>query len=762
MESIFIFIVVIMFILAITDLIVGVSNDAVNFLTSAIGSKAATFRQIMIIASVGIMFGAVFSGGMMEVARKGVFNPEFFTIEEIMFLFAAVMITDIILLDFYNTVALPTSTTVSIVFELLGSALAVSFFAVLGNGHTINDWGNYINGDRAVIIIVGIFISVIVAFALGWLVQYFTRLLVSFEYHKSMRTFGAIFGSASVALILIFIILKGLKGIPFISDEALEFLKDSVGWVALAGFVISFISFQLFIGKKGFSVYKFVTLLGTFALAMAFASNDLVNFVGVPIASYDSYMIWKDSGIAADQFKMTSLAEPVQTNTIFLFAAGVVMTLTLWFSRKAKSVIKTSVNLGRQEEGAERFAPNEYSRGMVKAAMTLTTFVNKLIPPETLKKIDRQFIDTTKDKYKDTDDRPAFDMVRASVNLIVAAGIILAATSLKLPLSTTFVSFMVLMGTSLADKAWAQGSAVYRISGVFTVVGGWFLTAIIALTVSMIFASLLISFKGYALVSLVIIAILLIFRNQIFYRHHRIKAEENLEMADKWFKSDFMDIEAEVREKLIKILGRIDLGYNQAIEALIAYDRKALKEYTFRLDDFESTNDLYKVKITQQIKDVPEQYQEGGKILMFVYDFENELLSSLGNIIRSCERHVSNLHPKLQEEQVMTLTGINEDVKNFMGQILLRLTENRITRKGYKKFKAERKGLIHKIEEGVSEQIGLARSKNLSGKNSELILTILFSNKDLVISCSQLVKLFYKIKSSSYTSNMLDKLLDDT
>jgi phosphate/sulfate permease len=761
MESIFIFIVVIMFALAITDLVVGVSNDAVNFLTSAIGSKAATFRQIMIIASIGIMFGAVFSSGMMEVARKGVFNPQFFTIEEIMFLFAAVMITDIILLDFYNTIALPTSTTVSIVFELLGSALAVSFFSVLGNGHTISEWGNYINGDRAIIIVVGIFLSVVVAFALGWLVQYITRLIVSFDYQKSMRTFGSLFGSASVALIIVFIVLKGLQGIPFISAEALDFLKQKAGWVALAGFAIAFVSFQVFIGRKDFSVYKFVTLLGTFALAMAFASNDLVNFVGVPIASYDSYMIWKDSGVAAQEFKMTSLAEPVKTKTIFLFGAGIVMTLTLWFSRKARSVVKTSVNLGRQDEGAERFAANEFSRGIVKTAMGLSRFVNRLIPDESLKKLDKRFVDTTVNQHKDKSHRPAFDMVRASVNLIVAAGIILVATSMKLPLSTTFVSFMVLMGTSLADKAWAQGSAVYRISGVFAVIGGWFLTAIIALTVSIIFASLLMIFKGYALAALVILAVLMIFRSQIFYQHHRYKAEVSLELADKWFKSDFMDIEFEVRQKLMKILDRIDNAYDHVIEALIAYDRKALKEYLVRLEDAESTNDLYKVKITQQIKDVPEQYREGGKILMFVYDLENELLTSLSKIIRSCERHVSNLHPKIELEQVEILMAVKGDIKTFMDQILLRLNEDLITDQGYQNFKLERKGLIKKIEQGVSEQIKLATTRNLSGKNSELILTILFSNKDIVITCSHLVKLFYKIKSLDYSNDMLDQLLEE-
>ena len=760
METIFLFIVVIMFLLAITDLIVGVSNDAVNFLNSAIGSRAASFRKIMIIATIGILFGSVFSSGMMEVARKGVFNPEFFTIEEIMFLFAAVMLTDIILLDFYNSIALPTSTTVSIVFELLGSALAISFFSTLNSDAPISKWGEYINGNNALIIIVGIFVSVLVAFLLGWIVQYITRLIVSFNYQKTMRSFGSIFGSASVALIVAFIVLKGLKGFPFISSEILDAIKAKAGLISLISFGISFVIFQFLIGKKGFSVYRFVTLIGTFALAMAFASNDLVNFVGVPIASFDSFMNWKQSGVEAGSYMMESLAEPVKTNPLFLIGSGIVMALTLWFSKKARSVVKTSVNLGRQDEGAERFPANEVSRSIVKGVSSINKAVCSIIPAKTLKKIEKRFYDKSQEQYVAPEEKAAFDMVRASVNLIVAAGIILVATSMKLPLSTTFVSFMVLMGTSLADKAWAKGSAVYRISGVLIVVGGWFLTAIIALSVSIIFASLLINFKAYALAVLVLTALLLIFKSHIFYRHNRYKAEVNLELADKWFKSDFHEIESEVREKLSFILDRFENYYDQAINALIDKDRKTLAKITVEIKDVESTNDLYKVKLTQQIKEVPEKFQDGGKILMFVYDLEDDLLYSLSNIIRFSERHVSNLHPDMQKEQIELLRKNKDSTKNFMDQILQRLKLDVITEEDYKGFKTVRKELIKQIEGGVSKQISWATSKKLSGKNSDLLLTILFSSKNIVVYCSRLVKLFYKLKSDD-ASDMLDKLLEE-
>ena len=760
METVFISIVAIMFLLAITDLIVGVSNDAVNFLNSAIGARAGTFKQIMIIASIGIMFGSVFSSGMMEVARKGVFNPQFFSIEMIMYLFAAVMLTDIILLDFYNTIALPTSTTVSIVFELLGSAIAVSFFAVLQDGESISHWGDYINGNRALIIILGIFISVIVAFLLGWLVQYITRLIVSFNYQKTMRSFGSIFGSASVALIVVFIVLKGLKGVPFIPDDSLDALKSNAGWISLGAFILSFILFQIFIGRKGFSVYKFVTLLGTFALAMAFASNDLVNFVGVPIASYDSYVAWKNSGVDVDQYYMTALAEPVQTNPIFLFIAGIIMTITLWTSKKARSVVQTSVNLGRQEEGAERFQANNLSRGVVLSISSMAKAVSALIPGKTKDKMADRFVDRSGIEKLPPEDRPAFDMVRASVNLIVAAGIILVATSMKLPLSTTFVSFMVLMGTSLADRAWGQGSAVYRVSGVLTVIGGWFLTAIIALTVSMIFASLLVNFKVWALIGLVLIAVLMIFRSFLFYRHHRYKAEVNLELADKWFKSDFQEIESEVRKKLSFILERIDLAYSRTIDALINKNIKELNELLIRSKDFESTNDLYKVKMTQQIKDVPEKYREGGKTLMLVYDLEDDLLFALITIIKACQRHIINLHPTIQPEQAARLENARTELTRFVEKILDRLNKDTITKEDYNSFKKSRKNLIKQIDNGISDQISLATTRKLSGKNSELVLTILLESKDITIYCSRLMKIFYKVKTE-HSVSLLEELMED-
>lgn len=743
--------------MAITDLIVGVSNDAVNFLNSAIGSNAATFKQIMIIASIGIMLGSIFSGGMMEVARKGVFNPQFFNFKEIMFLFSAVMLTDIILLDFYNSIALPTSTTVSIVFELLGSAIAISFFSVYNQGLAVEDWTNYINGSRALTIILGIFLSVFIAFILGWMVQYITRLIVSFEYKKTMRSFGSIFGSASVALIVAFIVLKGLKGLPFLSEETLSFIKEEALLISGVAFVLSFVVFQILIGRKNFSVYNFVTLLGTFTLAMAFASNDLVNFIGVPIASFDAFNNWKLSGLAPEEFMMTSLSEPVRSNSIYLLLAGIIMTLTLWFSKKAKSVVQTSVDLGRQVEGAERFEANVPSRYIVRFTMAMHSAINAILPSSIKDKIDEKFTE----KAEMQENKSAFDTVRASVNLIVAAGIILVATSFKLPLSTTFVSFMVLMGTSLADRAWAQGSAVYRVSGVLTVIGGWFLTAISAMIVAMIFATLLMFFEWYAFISLVILAILLIFKNYIFYRHNRYKAEVNLTMADEWFKSDFYSIESEVRKKLSFILDRFDKAYSDTIDALLENDIEELRRLTVQSRDVESTNDLYKVKLTQQIKEVPDEYQEGGKVLTFIYDLEDDLLYALINIIEACTRHVKNIHPELHKEQKIMLKDSKKEITSFVQRILERLKYDVISETEYDRFKSARKEIIKHIDKGISSQINLASKKKISGKNSELILTILFSSKNIVMYSSKLLKVFREVKVDANKGNMLDVLMED-
>ncbi|CDF79774.1 probable low-affinity inorganic phosphate transp orter [Formosa agariphila KMM 3901] len=716
----------------------------------------------MIIATMGIMFGSIFSGGMMEIARSGVFNPAFFSMEEIMYLFAAVMITDIILLDFFNTVAMPTSTTVSIVFNLLGSAIGISFFSVLHSDGSLASWGEHINAAGALTIIVGIFLSVAIAFVVGWAVQYITRLIVSFNYGKTMKSFGALFGSLSVALIANFIVIKGLTGIPGVSQEVVATIQNSSTLISLLAFGASFIIFQIVLrANTSFNIYKFVVLLGTFALAMAFASNDLVNFIGVPIAGYDAYLNWLDSGIPASEYQMTALTEPVKSNPLFLMGAGIIMSLTLWFSKKARSVVKTAVDLGRQEEGQERFEGNELARGIVSGISRISNSVAKVIPDTTWHKINKRFVDDTpKIEYELPSDRPAFDMVRAAINLIVAAGLILVATSFKLPLSTTFVSFMVLMGTSLADKAWSQGSSVYRVSGVLTVVGGWFLTAIMALAASIICASILINFKLYALIPLLIITVVLLFKSLIFYRNNRFKAEVNLEMDDVWFKSDFFKIEHEIRKKLTFMMKRLDKSYHETIDALLKSDLEQLKRMNILVDDIKSTNENYKFKLTQQIKTVPKEYREGGKAMLYIHDIQQELLESFVNIVASSKKHVQNLHPKLEDEQIELLENSKTKIRLYLNELIKCLEKDHISEADYKTFKHIRNGIVKDIDQAISNQISWATDKKLSGKNSELILTILFENKDIMQGLSKIVKLFYNLKSGDY-KNLIGKVLSE-
>ena len=534
-ENIYLFMIVALAILAITDLVVGVSNDAVNFLNSAIGSKAISFKTIMIIASLGIAFGAMSSSGMMEVARKGIFNPTEFVFAEIMIIFMAVMITDILLLDFFNTLGMPTSTTVSIVFELLGAAVAISLVKIWAVDGSFSDLTNYINTDKATQIIFGILLSVFIAFTIGAIVQFVSRVLISFKFNEKPKWVEAIFGGIAITAIIYFIIVKGLKSANIFDDSITDFVYNSTELFLLGNLVFWTIVSWVFSEFLNWNVYRLIIVLGTFALAMAFAGNDLVNFIGVPIAALQSFQDWQGSGIPANEFNMQGLTAAVQTPTLLLLASGAVMVITLWFSSKAKSVVKTSVDLSRQDEGEERFQPNYLSRQIVKLSVTAFDSFGAIIPPSVHKKIDAQFeqpnVYIPKSK---AEEQPAFDMVRAAVNLMVASVLISLATSMKLPLSTTYVTFMVAMGTSLADRAWGAESAVYRVAGVLNVIGGWFFTALSAFTAAAIIAYLMHIGGFVAIIILLAIAATLLLRNYMAHNKKSkvIQAEKTLRKAE--------------------------------------------------------------------------------------------------------------------------------------------------------------------------------------------------------------------------------------
>ncbi|MBN2263541.1 MAG: inorganic phosphate transporter, partial [Prolixibacteraceae bacterium] len=480
MSEIYIILVVVLFALAISDLVVGVANDAVNFLSSAIGAKAAPKWLIFGVASLGVLFGATFSSGMMEVARSGIFNPHMFVFSEIIVIFLAVMITDVILLDTFNSLRMPTSTTVSIVFELLGSAVAVAMVK-LGTSEAAGlSLGNYINSEKALAIISGILISVFIAFTVGAFIQWITRLIFSFRYEKTFKYIGSIYGGLAFAVITYFMIIKGAKGASFITEEMSAYMKSHLLGIMAVSFVGWTLLLQLLQWLFKVNILKIVVLAGTFALAMAFAGNDLVNFIGVPLAGFESFKMWSAAEIAPDLFTMEGLAGKVKTPTYMLLIAGAVMVVTLITSRKARNVIQTSVDLSRQTEGVERFGSSALSRMLVRASVQISQFSDKYLPNSVNRFVEKQFAPAPVNQAIPVADRPAFDMLRAASNLIVASILISIGTSFKLPLSTTYVTFLVAMGTSLADKAWGRESAVYRISGVFAVIGGWFLTALIA------------------------------------------------------------------------------------------------------------------------------------------------------------------------------------------------------------------------------------------------------------------------------------------
>lgn len=530
--EIYIVFIVILFVLAASDLVVGVSNDAVNFLNSAIGSKVGSRQSIMIVASLGILLGVLFSSGMMEVARKGIFNPAMFSFSYVMVIFLAVMLTDILLLDLFNTFGMPTSTTVSIVFELLGAAVILSIFHLISTGKEIHNLAHYINTTKAIIIICGIFLSVFVAFTIGLIAQFGSRLLFTFNYEKKIKKYGAIWVGTAFTILSFFILVKGLKGSAMLDKESIYWIQKNTVSLLLANLVFWTLACYALQKYTQINIFKVIVYAGTFSLALAFASNDLVNFIGVPIAGFQSFMMWKDSGTAADEFQMSNLAGNVPSPLLILILAGVVMIITLWKSKKAKTVTATELNLSRQHEGHERFRPNLLAKLFVRLNQSLIKKVTLILPTKLKNKIQKSY-DRTNIKYKK--DMPAFDLVRASVNLTIASMLIAIATSYKLPLSTTYVSFMVAMGSSLADNSWGNGSAVHRVSGVLNVIGGWLMTAIIAFSVSGLFASIIFTFEVSGLIAVVGIVATAIFFSFRFHHRKRIKiskAGKNLILED--------------------------------------------------------------------------------------------------------------------------------------------------------------------------------------------------------------------------------------
>lgn len=520
--------VIFLFVLAAFDLWVGVSNDAVNFLNSAIGSRTAKYRTLLIIASIGVFCGCILSNGMMDIARHGIFTPQYFSFREVMYIYLAVMVTDIVLLDMFNSFGMPTSTTVSMVFELLGASFAFVMIKMAGDGLALG-MGDYLNTSKALEVIFGIFMSVPLAFIFGSLIQYITRLIFTFEIFKNLRFKIGIFGGVAITSILYFMLFKGLKQLSFMSSDVKAYLNENILMVLGITFVCATILMQLLHMMK-VNVFRVIVLCGTFALATAFAGNDLVNFIGVPLAGYSSFMDFtaNGAGFTPDSFMMASLHDSASTPIYFLGAAGAIMVFSLATSKKARKVVETEVGLSRKSEGDEMFGSSKVARSLVRWSNSVARSVSRYTPESVSAYIDKRF-QTPVDAV---DNGAAYDMLRASVNLVVASLLIALGTSLKLPLSTTFVTFMVAMGTSLADRAWSRESAVFRITGVLTVIGGWFITAGVAFT-ACFFVAMAMNFGGVvAAVIIVSIGIYSIIHSQ---QRFNKKQKEEAQQGDLLF-----------------------------------------------------------------------------------------------------------------------------------------------------------------------------------------------------------------------------------
>lgn len=804
MDNIYLLMIIALTFLAIADLVVGVSNDAVNFLNSAIGSKAISFQTIMIVASIGVTIGAVFSSGLMEVARKGIFQPEQFVFHEIMIIFMAVMITDILLLDFFNTLGMPTSTTVSIVFELLGAAVAMALIKITNQSGSYDTLLQYINTSKATEIIIGIILSVVVAFSVGAFVQWVSRLLLSYNFNEKARWVGAVFGGIALTAITYFIFVKGIKGTNYANsvfevlyngpkDGLLPWINEYLGTnfadlkafkeegiktitvnidkgiveftlknflevyvlpiIAISLVVWSVVSYLVMSLFKT-NIYKLIIIVGTFALALAFAGNDLVNFIGVPIAgwqSYDKFMLdvganATDIEIAARGFKMDFLDKTVKTPTLFLVIAGLIMVITLWFSSKAKAVVKTSIDLSSQEQTKERFKPNFLSRGFVRMSIGISQGIVAITPKSWQAHIDKQFTVPAVSTYKNKEDIPAFDMVRAAVNLMVASVLISIATSMKLPLSTTYVTFMVAMGTSLADRAWGAESAVYRVAGVLNVIGGWFFTAIVAFLAAGLIAFLLNLNLPIMLGALLALAAFLLIRN---YISHNKKAKE-AKVEDSLKKAESSSVQGVIHESASNIANVVKRGnkiYTSAINGLAKQDLNMLKKNRKNISKLSNEIDELRDNIFYFIKNLDETSVGASNFYINILGYLQDITQSLEYISKASLKHVNNNHRKLKFSQIKELKQVDEAL-----EALFNNTKQAFDSRSFEEIGnvlANKEAIFQLVRQKIQTQVERTRTEESSPKNTTLYFSLLLETKDLLNATMNLLEEYHNAHDGS-------------
>ncbi|WP_455971076.1 anion permease [Bacteroides congonensis] len=675
METIYLCIIIFLFVLAVFDLIVGVSNDAVNFLNSAVGAKAASFKTILFIAGIGIFIGAALSNGMMDIARHGIYQPEHFYFAEIMCILLAVMLTDVVLLDVFNSMGMPTSTTVSLVFELLGGTFALSLIKV-HNSDTLG-LGDLINTDKALSVIMAIFVSVAIAFFFGMLVQWIARVIFTFNYKKKMKYSIALFGGIAATSIIYFMLIKGLKDSSFMTPDNKLWIQENT-WLLIATFFVFFTILMQVLHWLKVNVFKVVVLMGTFALALAFAGNDLVNFIGVPLAGFSSFMDYTANGAGnANGFLMTSLLGPAKTPWYFLIGAGAVMVYALCTSKKAHAVIKTSVDLSRQDEGEETFGSTPIARTVVRISMTMANSISRIMSSGTKEWFNSRF---RKDEAIIADGA-AFDLVRASVNLVLAGLLIALGTSLKLPLSTTYVTFMVAMGTSLADRAWGRDSAVYRITGVLSVIGGWFITAGAAFTICF-FVALVLHYGGnISIIALIALAVFILIRSQVMYKKRKAKAQGNETLKQLMQTSNSEEalqlMRKHTREELVKVLEYAETNFELTVTSFLHENlrglRRAMGSTKFEkqlIKQMKRTGTVAMCRLDNNtVLDKGLYYYQGN-------DFASELVYSISRLCEPCLEHIDNNFNPLDAIQKGEFSDATEDITYLIQQCRKKLENN--------------------------------------------------------------------------------------
>lgn len=719
--------------LAIFDLLVGVSNDAVNFMNSAVGAKVARYRTIIIVAAVGVFAGAILSNGMMDIARHGIFQPANFSFYEIMCILLAVMVTDVVLLDVFNTLGLPTSTTVSMVFELLGGTFILAILKIIGDETGLLSLGDMMNTEKALSVIMGIFLSVAIAFIAGTLVQYISRIIFSFNYKKHLSWTIGIFGGISVTSLSYFVLIKGLKSAPFMSTESLAWIDQNTTLLVAGCFVFFTLLMQILHWCK-VNVFRIIVLLGTFALALAFAGNDLVNFIGVPLAGFSAYTdyVANSNGAGIHDFMMSSLMSSAKTPAIFLFASGIIMVYALATSKKAKNVIKTSVDLARQEEGDEMFGSSALARTIVRRATAINEFMVKVIPAGMRRWIDSRF---NKDEVI-LENGAAFDMVRAAVNLVLSGLLIIIGTTMKLPLSTTYVTFIVAMGSSLADRAWGRESAVYRITGMLSVIGGWFITAFVAFTICALVTAIMFYTSFVGMFVFICVAVFLLVRSNIKY-----SKKEKAEQQDDTFKRMMASkdktevlslLRLHVKETLTDYINYTEQAYMQVTDGFINEDLKQLKKVMSSTDDQKKMLKKRRRKEILGLRRIPIPIAiEKNTWFHLGSNSCEQMLYCLKRICEPCKEHVDNNFNPISKDCIAEFLPIREELCQLMDRTQTVIENNNYAEADDILVKGD--ALKNKISALRKQQMNrMQEADSTSLKASMVYLNILQESQELV------------------------------